>query len=315
MVAVIIILALLLSAFTITLLYRRAQLKELHSYKDLLRRFGEAAEAGREAAKEKELIAQEIAKLQMQREEVKDKIINLNQTQAVLQEQLNSLNQQTAVAQERIRENEEQVNLKKQNLLNELNAFIEQSNAKKRELLAYKEDLENQVRNEQEKLTGLVKGLLVLEKESGGRTLSLSAQDQDDIKLLTVALNDLHNKDVLAKLIWSSYVQKPMKRLTTDLCGSEKVSGIYKITNTETGRSYIGQSVNVQDRLTNHVKGALGISTIADQEIHHEMRKNLTLWEFELLGEFPKEKLNEMEKFYIASFKSDEFGYNRTKGG
>ena len=73
---------------------------------------------------------------------------------------------------------------------------------------------------------------------------------------------------------------------------------------------------DVAKRLTEHIKGTLGIQSIADQRIHHAMaEKGLQNWTFELLEECAKEDLNNREKFYISYYKSNEFGYNRTIGG
>ena len=59
--------------------------------------------------------------------------------------------------------------------------------------------------------------------------------------------------------------------------------------------TYIGQSVDVAKRITEHVKGSLGIASIADQKVHHAMREEgVQNWTFELLLECPKEELNEL---------------------
>jgi predicted GIY-YIG superfamily endonuclease len=44
----------------------------------------------------------------------------------------------------------------------------------------------------------------------------------------------------------------------------KECAGIYKITNLRNKKSYIGRSTSVRKRLSDHVKSAIGISTIAD---------------------------------------------------
>ena len=111
-------------------------------------------------------------------------------------------------------------------------------------------------------------------------------------------------------------MQKPTKEMLNRIIGSEKVCGIYRITNMKNNMCYIGQGVDVANRLTQHIKGSLGIQSIADQKVHHAMAdEGIENWTFELLESCPKEKLSELEKYWIAYYKSNEFGYNVTKGG
>lgn len=93
-------------------------------------------------------------------------------------------------------------------------------------------------------------------------------------------------------------------------------AGIYKITNDRNKKSYIGRSTSVRKRLTDHVKSAIGISTIAEQRIHEIMREE-GIWNFsfELIEECEKEKLNEREKYYINFFSTEKLGYNQKAGG
>ena len=64
------------------------------------------------------------------------------------------------------------------------------------------------------------------------------------------------------------------------------------------------------------MKSVVGISTIADQAVHHIIaREGYWNWTIEPIIYCDKDKLNELEKYYIDFFKSNEFGYNKTKGG
>ena len=145
--------------------------------------------------------------------------------------------------------------------------------------------------------------------------IQITDEDLEDISLLTHALEKVHKKENIAKVIWDIYYSVPTRELMSRIIGKEKVSGVYKITNVNTEECYIGQGVDVARRLTEHVKGSLGIQSIADQKIHHEMRKEgVQNWRFELLESCPKTKLNERERFYIKTFESNIIGFNRTGG-
>ena len=146
-------------------------------------------------------------------------------------------------------------------------------------------------------------------------TIHLTQEAKDDIEYIYSISSRFHHPDILYKLIWSEYIQKPLNEMLKDNSIGE-VSGIYKITNIQTKKAYIGRSVNVKKRLQDHVKSAIGISTIADQAIHHAMKEEgLWNWSFELLEQVPKELLPEKEKQYIELLATQDYGYNKNGGG
>ena len=146
--------------------------------------------------------------------------------------------------------------------------------------------------------------------------VQLTAVVIEDIKYINSILGRLSKPDIVAKVVWEAYIQGPTKEMLNRIIGKEKKTGIYRITNIDTQECYIGQGTDVAKRLTEHIKGTLGIQSIADQRIHHAMsEKGLQNWTFELLEECAKEDLNNREKFYISYYKSNEFGYNKTVGG
>ena len=60
------------------------------------------------------------------------------------------------------------------------------------------------------------------------------------------------------------------------------------------------------------MKSVVGISTIADQAVHHAIaREGYWNWTIEPIIYCEKDKLNELEKYYIDFFKAKEFGYNK----
>lgn len=140
--------------------------------------------------------------------------------------------------------------------------------------------------------------------------------DREDIHfLLATVAPQVRNRDIIPKLVWSEYIQKPtqelMKRVSID-----DNPGIYKITNIKTNKCYVGKSTKVRQRLIDHIKGSVGISTIADQRIHHAMmEEGLWNWTFEKICDCGKDELSEKEKYYISFFKAQEWGYNIASGG
>ena len=155
------------------------------------------------------------------------------------------------------------------------------------------------------------------EESDARRHVQISLTTREDIDfMLNYVSSRLKNPTIISKLIWSEYFQKPTNDMLDFVLPSRDCAGIYKITNDETKEAYIGRSVSVRKRLTDHIKSALGIDTIADQHVHQVMReKGIWNFTFELIEECPREKLNEREKYYIEFFHTDQYGYNQKAGG
>lgn len=155
------------------------------------------------------------------------------------------------------------------------------------------------------------------EENDARRHVQISLATREDIDfMLNYVSPRLKNPTIISKLIWSEYFQKPTNDMLDYVLPSRDCAGIYKITNDETKEAYIGRSVSVRKRLTDHIKSSLGIDTIADQHVHQVMReKGIWNFTFELIEECPREKLNEREKYYIEFFHTDQYGYNQKAGG
>ena len=155
------------------------------------------------------------------------------------------------------------------------------------------------------------------EESDARRHVQISLATREDIDfMLNYVSPRLKNPIIISKLIWSEYFQKPTNDMLDYVLPSRDCAGIYKITNDETKEAYIGRSVSVRKRLTDHIKSSLGIDTIADQHVHQVMReKGIWNFTFELIEECAREKLNEREKYYIEFFHTDQYGYNQKAGG
>jgi hypothetical protein len=145
--------------------------------------------------------------------------------------------------------------------------------------------------------------------------LQPTASELDDIRALERVKPNLHQPRILCMLIWSTYFQKPMTALCNNVLGSAIVSGIYKVTNQETGECYIGQAVDVAKRWKDHAKCGLGIDTPANNKLYKAIQE-YGIWNFswELLEKCEKDLLDEKEAFYIDLYDSKNYGYNSTSG-
>ena len=86
--------------------------------------------------------------------------------------------------------------------------------------------------------------------------------------------------------------------------------GIYKITKKSNGKSYVGQSNDINRRFDEHkYKKELAI----DQAIQ---KYGVAAFDFEILEECLLEELDSREKYWIAYFNTFKgFGYNCNEGG
>lgn len=91
------------------------------------------------------------------------------------------------------------------------------------------------------------------------------------------------------------------------------MTGIYKITNTENQKMYIGQSRNIDQRWKTHKRMALKTkNTDNNSHLYNAMRKyGLEKFKFEVVEECAINLLNDREKYWILEYNSVEEGYNQ----
>ena len=83
----------------------------------------------------------------------------------------------------------------------------------------------------------------------------------------------------------------------------EKISGVYKITNTVTKDFYIGSSKDVKRRLAVH-KCQSTWKNCPNNPMYHDMRKyGVDKFEFDILCEVESERLKETEQKFIETLK------------
>lgn len=189
----------------------------------------------------------------------------------------------------------------------------------KEENLTMIEQYHNEIEACKQQYESLLEPLKQYEKEKQERlfyTIQLPEEYQEDIEfLLTTVAAKVQHPDIISKLVWSEYV-KPNLDNTFKRIEAKAESGIYKLTSLENGMSYIGKSTDVKKRIADHFKSSIGVKSIADQAVHHAiLKEGFWNWSIEIITYADKEKLNELEKYYIEFFKTQEFGYNKNSGG
>lgn len=265
-------------------------------------------------------------------EEYNNKIINIRQKYDKANRDLtNYFEQERKTRQEQLDENLQQLREEKEkNLQSELTQYRLKLNETQKlyedsldsivnEYNARALQIQKDIEYQEERFNKLLAPLQQYEKDKQAKlfyTIQVPDEYKEDIDfLLTSVASKIQHPDVINKLIWTEYV-KPYIDDTFKRVGIESNSGIYKLTNIDSGKSYIGKSTDIKKRISDHFRGAIGIDRIADQAVHHAIRETgFWNWSIECITYCDKDKLNELEKYYIEFFKTQSFGYNKNIGG
>ena len=213
-----------------------------------------------------------------------------------------------------------EVEQKKNSIDRDLNLYITQANSQKEEKLKEIEDIEKQRKIEEQNLEdfrsrrrALNRVLMEEQKKKAEKepcSIWLSETDKRDITYLISILPEISQREVLLKLIWSSYLQKPLNDMLHRICGASTPKNVvYMIRNMETEQIYIGKTTDYMERMKQHIKASLQIGTISHQKIHDALFNEWDKFYFDIL-ESDIKNLNEREKYYIQMFESDVYGYN-----
>lgn len=135
-------------------------------------------------------------------------------------------------------------------------------------------------------------------------------------KLRELSNSFVRSKESINKIIWDVYFKTPTKDLLNRIIDSSSTVGIYKITNLNNQKVYIGQSVTLQERLKTHIRCGLGAaSSTSNTKLYKAMKaEGVENFSFEILEYCNKDDLNEKEKYWIKCYQSYEYGYNSTIG-
>ena len=144
-------------------------------------------------------------------------------------------------------------------------------------------------------------------------SLRLGQQALNDIKQLEDLVPKISQEagSAIAKVIWKVYYEKPYTDLVGRVIGSERKTGIYKITNISTKMCYVGQAVDIADRWRQHIKRALNAEPRTQNKLYPAMYESgLENWTFEVIEECDPGKLNNREDYWQDFYKAKEYGYS-----
>lgn len=244
------------------------------------------------------------------REEELERIIDAKRTAAneILEKEKNDITNQiqewTLSAQEAANENQKEYRAQLQL----------QTEITERELQQVRAYLDEYKEKQEAVNKEILRRRAIEEKEDFYR-IQLDDNSKSDIEVLNNIRQRLNKTDLLNKLIYENYIARPAKEMIKRVLGGKNPSGIYKVTNTKTNEIYIGKSVKIADRFSNHIKSAYGLEGVAESQFQRALKKyGIDIFTWELLEECPKEKLSEREKYYIVFYGTKEYGYNQREG-
>ena len=141
--------------------------------------------------------------------------------------------------------------------------------------------------------------------------LNLSDIDIEEIIKLRQVTVLLRDSEPLNKVIWKVYYEKPYSDLIGRVVGSGVHTGIYKITNIENQKCYVGQAANIADRWKQHIKRGIGAEAPTRNKLYPAMvQYGVENFTFEIIEECPRDKLNDREDYWQDYFGAREFGYS-----
>lgn len=202
---------------------------------------------------------------------------------------------------------------KRQEIYDDFEAYQEKINIRRNELeqILKKEEAKQQEIIEQYKRAEQIK------QDKNFYRIVLFENAQDDVKKLRKIAGELHDPTIIYKLIYKTYYEKPFTEMVGRVVSNDAaVCGIYKITNLENGRCYIGQTKQAfKERWRTHLKRGVKAEPGTQNKLYAAMwedgAENFT---FEVLATCTPEELNEKERGYIALYHADTWGYNETGG-
>lgn len=221
----------------------------------------------------------------------------IEEEQFKLNKELNQLSQQYKEQKEDLEKSffqfSEQISLKKETLIKEINSYEE----RQKEIIArFKLDEERK-------------------QQAQFYSIQISEIEASDIRKLKTLSTTFSKPEILLKLVYETYYKTKLEEMFKRVLGENKdKGGIYKITNIDNNKVYIGKTTNFLSRWRTHTKRGCGIERISGQLYDAMFEDGLEHYMFEVVEVCSKEEQAEKEKYWIEFYKSNQYGYNQRKG-
>ena len=95
-----------------------------------------------------------------------------------------------------------------------------------------------------------------------------------ELEELSIAIAKLRNPLPFRKAVYDVYYKTKINNLVKKIVGTKKVSGIYKITNIENEKTYVGKSVDIGNRWKQHAKRGCGADILTSNNLYPALLKH-----------------------------------------
>lgn len=273
-------------------------------------------ETNKDLFNQNDYLKSEKIKLDVQTESAQEKLNSLNGSITAMEKQAQEAadlfySSRMQAAQEKLAQSLEEENQKYQENILGFQAEYEQTVADM--LGTFKELSANvaQMQATNDAAIAAAKRAAEMKDQQAFYRIQLTDADIHEIELLRQVEPYLRDKESLNKVIWKCYYEKPTTDLIGRVIGSGVKTGIYKITEIETGKCYVGQAANLADRWKQHIKRGVGAETPTRNKLYPAMiaagPENFT---FEVVETCDRSLLDAREDYWQDYFKAKEFGYS-----
>lgn len=151
-----------------------------------------------------------------------------------------------------------------------------------------------------------------LKDEANFHKIFFSPEELEELGELNKAIKHLKNPLPFYKAIYEIYYKNKVSDLVNRVVGINRTSGIYKITHIDSGKCYIGQSVDIGERWKQHIKRGVGAETLTNNKLYPAMMElGIENFTFEIVQIVEDtSKLNELEKYWQDFYQAKEFGFS-----
>lgn len=188
--------------------------------------------------------------------------------------------------------------------------FQKEIDEKRQELIKIQEKI-NQEKENVDAAVEAAKRRQEMENQQDFYRLILTQEDIAEIKRLREVLPYLRDKTPLNKVIYKVYYEKPLSDMIGRVVGTGQHTGIYKITNLNSQKCYVGQAVDIANRWRQHIKRGVGAEDWTRNKLYPAMYSlGVENFTFEIVEECERSKLNEREDYWQEFFHAKDYGYS-----
>ena len=204
---------------------------------------------------------------------------------------------------------------KRKELQDEIQKDFEILDSKKKETEEEILEIQDKLNDWRSKYDAAIQAYKELDKEKQAEDfyrIVFSESELEELTELNKVIRKLKNPMPFYKAIYEIYYKHKVSDLTKRVVGKHKTAGIYKITHIESGKCYVGQSVDIANRWKQHIKRGVGADKITQNKLYPALMKlGVHNFTFEIVETTEDtNKLNDMEKYWQEFLGAKEFGYS-----